>query len=925
MQISFINPVYLLFIPLLFLFVFFVMKNKYFKTKLEKLILISVRFIIFTILILSVSGMQININSNKVTTIYAVDMSASTQENKEEILEFVNESLKYKTKNDYTGMVCFGENSSIERIPNDSKNNYNLNSIVNINFTDIVQALNLSKTLFNNNSKKRIVLISDGQENVNSSVQEIKNIKDENIHVDVYNLKNTVEEEIQITNLNVDKYINKDSNYNIEIEIDSTIENETEIIIYKQNKTIYKENIKIKKGSNKFVISDKADIGASVIYKAEIKPNIDTFYQNNSFYAYSYVTDIANVLLIDNNFEKSEFKKIAEKSNINLTSVKSFDAPEKVENLNLYDSVIINDCSFYDMPENFPQALESYVKDFGGGLFVLGGENSYGIGGYQNTPLEDMLPIDMEIKNNEKIPTLGMVIIMDRSGSMSSNQYGVSKLELAKEAVIRAIETMNSEDSVGVISFDDSFEWVSDFKKLENNKQEVIKNVSNVSEGGGTSILPALEEGLNILKNKESDIKHIILLTDGQAERTGYDSLINVMNNNNVTLSTVAVGEDADSELLKKLSEQGNGRYYYTNEFTDLPKIFAKETTIAGKSYINNRTFYPDIKDENVILTDVNKMPVLNGYISSTGKARADIILESDKKEPIIALWQYGLGKSAVWTSDMSNWANEWINSEEGLKIIRNTLSFITRKQSFSDIGIDIKQNEKNSTVFVKIPDNKIPDKVTGNISGGNKNINLEFQMVSPQEYKADIPINEEGLYILNLQIKSENDIQNLITGLNIAYSSEYDLRRFKSGVTLMQQIAYGSGGRIIEKPEDVFSEIDDNVYNKMNLSGLFLVLAMLLFIFDIALRRFNFILDKIEYIFKRVFNIKYFCKNIKKSEKNFKNDVNYVYNVDSNKIKDKDIKESKNNKNKKQNNTSEKKENTSSLLLSKKKNRTGK
>lgn len=870
MKVNFSNPFYLILIPFLIAFIIF-LGYKMKISKIKKTILIIVRSIVVIMLILSISGISITQYADTTTTIFAVDLSASTKSSQNKVKEFLKSADLERSSDDITGVVCFGENSQVEQSPSTNGISVDFNSYINDKNTNIANALKLSLSVIPETTKKHIVLITDGNENIGDAISQVKTIKDTKI--DIYSSAYEITDEVQLTKINVSEFINKGVEYEINLKIDSLVDTKTNVKLYKGNSVIANTTVDVRKGENNIVFSDISDVGGGIIYRGEIEPEIDTLTENNKSYAYCYVEDVPSILILQQNGSGEEIKKILDNSNVSVTLMESISAPSEMNYLNLYDCVIIADIPKSKFPQNFLENLESFVKTTGGGLIVTGGENSYALGEYFNTPLETILPVDMQLKTDSETPDLAMIMLIDRSGSMDSGEYGISRLELAKEAVIRSIYELKPEDTIGVIAFDDIATWSVDIQKVGENSEGIKNSVANIQPGGGTSILPSLEEAYATIRNVDAKLKHIILLTDGQAEKSGYDGVIENMRREGITLSTIAVGSGADTKLLERLAKQSGGRYYFSNEFTDLPQIFAKETILAGKEYLNNETFYPVEGDYSAIMGGIEAVSQLDGYIATTAKSRADVILKSEKDDPILAAWQYGIGRSVAWTSDMNGkWSSKWLSSDEGVEIFRNTVSWAMRKQTgMEDIEIDTIIKEESTELNLKMNYNSEIKNINASIiSENNKTYNVDFETVAPGQYRGELDTNEEGAYITTLSIENKNGEVSLInTGFNLPYSKEYDITEIGKGDNLMKRLVSLTNGRIITSPKDVFIGEIDNVYMDKDISSIFIVISLIILLIDIAIRRFSFILEKMEYSI-----IKLYSKN-EKSEKSVKEKLN--------------------------------------------------
>ena len=329
------------------------------------------------------------------------------------------------------------------------------------------------------------------------------------------------------------------------------------------------------------------------------------------------------------------------------------------------------------------------------------------------------------------------------------------------------------------------------------------------------------------------------------------------MNESGITLSTVAVGKGADTQLLTSLAQKGKGRYYFTSEFTDLPEIFAKETLLASKQYINNRTFYPRQNQASAILAEIDAIAPLDGYVGTTAKQRADVVLESDKKEPILATWQYGLGRTVAWTSDMEGkWSGKWLQSPSGREIMQNMISWVMKKQSGKQVQTEAEIVGEKSRLTVTMEYDESIRSIKGTVvSSSNENYDVTLDMTAPGVYTAMMDTNEEGGYILNLQTTNENGETELInTGFSIDYPKEYDRRNWGKGTALLNRIAQTTNGRVLTTGSDVFVDEARAVTDTRNLTTLLLILAFVLFLLDVFFHRFYVVTQKIEAVWKQYF-----------------------------------------------------------------------
>lgn len=830
---------------------------------------------------------SIQLKGDQITTFVLVDESDSLFDiDRKTFLEEINEA---NTTQHNLGLILFGAEASVEQLPSIFPLvTEKFRSKVATDGTNLERALSLANSLFEKGQGKQIVLLSDGIETTGEALVKARAMAEDDVAFSIYPLSYEITEEVQLSSLQIPRIIPKNTEYMIELQIESTLQTTAFVRLYKNNTFMKEEEITLSKGLNRVVFSDYAEDteqGGAVIYKAELLSKTDTIKENNMAYGYTYIEDVPQVLIIGE--DGLSYAKLLESSQLVTTHILPSSAPTSIESINRYDAIILANVSAEQLPSNFLTLLELYVREFGGGLLATGGDTSFALGGYTGTILEEILPVSMELKTQGEETNMAMVMVVDTSGSMETGDYQVSPIGMAKEAVIGSLSEFKEKDLLGVLAFTSDFYWSVPIMNVSQNYDEIVQRVGSLRANGGTSILPALGEALKELKETDAKEKHIILLTDGYAEQIGYEGILSEMKQEGITLSTIAVGGASDTILLNYLAKEGNGRYYYTDAFSDLPNIFAKETMLAGKEYINETEFYPMQQQASVMMGEISSLPILKGYVGTTAKSRADVILVSPEEEPILSSWQYGLGKTVAFTTDVGGaWTEEFVQSEEGVLLLQNMVGYILNTQLEQDIQVTATLEGEQTLLSIEFPQVEMREALLSIFLENGEILQVEPIMQSPTKYLTYISKNmEQGAYKVRLDIKdSFGTLEHHMTGFILSYPLEYDITK---RVSIVNQLASQTNGIILEEGAEVFSRDIKGAIRSLELQFLLLWGALLLFLFDIFIRRFSNVSMRIEAMFVG------YQKN---REENFKEIVlkTYEKKMEENKTKENKIKEDK-------------------------------
>ncbi|MEZ4658604.1 MAG: glutamine amidotransferase, partial [Caldilineaceae bacterium] len=385
-----------------------------------------------------------------------------------------------------------------------------------------------------------------------------------------------------------------------------------------------------------------------------------------------------NVLLVQGEARNgAQLADALRASQMQVTAVAPDQLPANLDALAGYDGVILANVGADQLPPGSMATLQVYVRDLGRGLLMTGGENAFGAGGYLRTPLEETLPVEMDVRSKEKTPNLALALVVDKSGSMGAchcddpnnaiqqqarRTSGQPKVDIAKEAVLRSAQALGAQDELGVVAFDAGAHWTVEMSQLVDMVQ-LERELGGIRADGQTNMQAGVQAAFAGLQNAQAQRKHVILLTDGWGREGQLTTLVRQMRDRGITLSVVAAG-GGSAPYLAALAQVGGGRYYPAVDIMQVPDIFLKETVSAVGRYIVEEPFYPLQAASSPVTRGMQAglLPVLWGYNGATAKSTARMVLATPQGDPLLATWQYGLGRAAAWTSDVEGrWAKEWV------------------------------------------------------------------------------------------------------------------------------------------------------------------------------------------------------------------------------------------------------------------------
>lgn len=768
------------------------------------------------------------------------DASASARGMQDQMTQSVRTALENKDASVNAGVIAFGGNAMVEK-PLAQDGTYNgVTTAVDAQASDLSSALTLASALLPEDAQGRIVVLSDGAtEDVRAAAQQLAA---RGVTVDFQSFSGDALPDAQISQLNVPSRVYQGQSFTVTVQVTANHDTAGTLVLYQNRTPVSSREVTLRRGDNTFTFRDTAADTGVVTYEARLISEGDSCAQNDSMGGYVYVQGAPKLLLVEGRQgEGSEMAAMLSAAAMQYETVLPAQLPYDAEQLRQYDGVVLVNVDYDAADKEQWAALDSAVRVLGRGLTVIGGDSSYALGGYRGSRLEDMLPVTIDVRNKLDLPSLALMLVIDKSSSMTDGMFGTTRLELAKEAAMRAAEVLTPNDQVGVIAFDDAAKWVVNLQKVED--VEAIQNqIGTIRPGGGTAFFTALYEATYALMNAQAQQKHIIFLTDGEAGDTGYLQLCDIMQQNDITLTTVAVGSGADQATLRTLAQQGGGRAYAANEFDNLPKIFTKETYLVSGSYVQNRTFTPVITEQSA-LTDFEGFPQLSGYLAATEKSLATVSLMSDREDPILAWWQYGAGRVVAFMADSRGaWTSEFLQWDQAAAFYGGMAAFTLPGEEREGQLTTERQGDALRIVYTAPEDAQtgLSTSVTALLPDGTQT-QLALQESAPGVYEGEIAAAQLGAYALRVEQRdASGELQRVMEGGAVnGYSGEYDLRNQNAESTLPYLSAL-TGGREITDSAEMLKSTRAVVRARRDLTQPLLWALMVLLLCDIALRRLS-------------------------------------------------------------------------------------
>lgn len=897
-HITFSSPEYFALLAILPVLWWFSVRRLALLGSVRRWIVIGLRTLVLLLLIVALAEIQTVRVSERLTVIYVVDQSLSIPaKQRRAMIEHVNGAIvKHRHDDDRVGVVVFGRDAAIEIPPFDDDVQMSLvvESLLDPDFTNLAGAMKLAQASFPEDAAKRIVLISDGNENVGDVAEQALELAAAGIGIDVVPIRYHNRSEIAVERLTIPGDVRRGQPFDMKIVITNTAEpsgggtgDESgdisgKLIVYQvtggEPIPISEERVTIPPGKKVFTVRQQIDEPSFYTYEARFvpdRPEDDTMEQNNRATGFTNVRGKGRVLLIEN-YEFSENRPTGEhaalvralrRQGIEVEVHQSDQAFTGLDELQQFDTVLLANVPREHFTDRQMEMLVSNTQYMGAGLVMLGGPNSCGAGGWANTEVEKAMPLDFQIKSAKVVPRGALVMLIHACEIPDGNHW-------QKVIAHEAIKVLGSRDYCGLLYYGNrgtQWMWRNGLLTVGSNRNRMMALVDQMTPGDMPDFDPALKMAVaGFQKIPDAAVKHMIIISDGDPSPPAA-SVIRKLASMKVTISTAAVGSHgpAGSQLLADIAADTGGKYYAVRNANALPQIFQREARRVARPLIwDKRPVRPLVQFPHEMIAGVEDLLLpLKGFVMTTKKDNLLVDVSLTSPEPaaglnntILASWTYGLGKAAVFTSDTGAlWTSGWTAAPVYDKLFGQIVRWSMRPSGQSgnfNVATEV-EGEQVRVVVTALNENdefyNFLNMSSIAVGPDMKPVPLELQQTAPGRYVGTFPAKGTGSYLLNITTTvpsaadpTKRQPVSLRAGVNVPYSDEF--RDRAANEALLGELAKivpkgGKPGRIIEPsanpPANAFRHGDlAKATSSQDIWYFVVFFASGLFFFDVFFRR---------------------------------------------------------------------------------------
>lgn len=832
-------------------------------------IAIVARCLVVVLMVLALAGAESRKTSDDLAVVVVVDRSNSIpRELQAAALAFLKETpQKLRPSKDRLAVVAVDGEASVEQLPQGALAIERLGEAVAPNETNLAAAIRMGMALFPPNYARRMVLLSDGNENVGSALEEAEQLRAAGVPLDVVPIRYAHDHEVIFERISTPSTARANETVNVQMVLRSQRAVSGRLLLYHNDQLLDLDpdsaedakRVTLQAGPNRFTEEVRLKVAGAHRFRAIFEPDDatqDGIQSNNEGRSFTIVSGQGRILIVTTESDLPSARILAGAleteelvCEVQIAGAQPLDQVRLLE----FSAVILSNVPASDVPLESQRALAVYVRELGGGLVMVGGDASYGAGGWMDSPVEEVMPVTFDVKSKKKIPKGALALVMHACEIPKGNYWG-------ERVAVAAVKTLSSRDLVGILSYRwnnaERGYWEVPLRTV-GDKSEVIAQITNMQMGDMPDLDAVMRPGVDALATADAAVRHMIVISDFDPAPPAND-LLQKMKQHRITCSTVAIGFGGhwiDEGKAQDIANTTGGKYYRTNDFSQLPQIFIKESTIVRRSLIHEGTVKPKLVSfTSPVVAGLagDDIRELRGYVLTTPRPLAEVALvhpTDEGEDPILAYWQVGLGKTVAFTSGMwPQWGDAWVNWSKFSKLWAQIVKTVSRPKEEAAFDVATSVSGGKGRIRIDALDKNAAAINFMTVEGTLVNPEsdaapLRLVQTGPGRYEGEFDARQAGSYVVNLAYRQgsgpDAKVGTLQTGLSIAYSPEY--QDLTPNLGLLDALAAKTAGRRLGKsdaaatfdlgglpPAERRSPIWEDLVRYM----------LLLFLLDVAIRR---------------------------------------------------------------------------------------
>lgn len=799
----------------------------------RRLMALGFRTLVMLLIVAALAEMQYQRVSDRLTVIYLLDQSLSIPSSRRDaMIGYVNASIRDQRKSDKddrAGVIVFARNAEVELPPVDfSIDIPRVESLLDREFTNLAGAMQRAMSMFPHDAAKRIVLVTDGNQNIGDALIEARSVAEAGVSIDVMPVPLDRRNDVAVEKIALPPDIRRNQPFEVRVVVNNTGDRAVKGRIQINRKagehqdTLVDEPREIKPGKGVFPFRQNIDQADFFTYEARFIPDdpaADAISQNNLATAFTHVEGKGLVLLIENSETPGEFDHLVERlrhEGLEVVVQPSNRLFSSLPELQRYDTIILADvprssgedaANVSNFSDDQIKMLVRNTEELGCGLIMIGGPNSFGAGGWTNTELEKAMPVDFQIKSAKVVPVGALVLNMHASEIPQANYW---QKVIAQES----IKALGPRDYAGLVYFGQSDQWLwgkndpdhpGMLRVGEGNRQKMLSLIDKMAIGDMPDFDPNMQKAaVGLAGCTDAAVKHMIMISDGDPGAP-KQSTINALIKGGVTVTTVLVGDPAHSPngktVMQNIANQCGGKFFIVRNSNALPKIFQREARRVARPlvYEPNPPVTPQIVTPHEMVQGLESaFPPVSGFVLTTVKENSlvDVILRSPlptqpENSAILASWTYGLGKAVAFTTDAGQrWTVPWTGWEQYDRFFTQMVRWSMRPtgdQGKFTVATDVEGNKTRVIVSALDKEDEFVNYQTmsGNVLAPDmQSLPLQMQQTAPGRYVGEFESGKPGSYLISVRAGKAS----IRTGVSIGYSNEF--RDRETNTPLLKSIA---------------------------------------------------------------------------------------------------------------------------------------